>query len=207
MKLSNPQVAHFSNVSLANGTPWNCRTLKRPTFSIFPSQIMRLQIDEASISPVFPCFPRKWNTLKLSNPQVTHFSHVSLANGTIWNCRTIKWSTFSMFPSQMVCLKIVEPSIGPLFPCFPRKWYVSKLSNPQVDHFLNISIANGLPWNCRTLNCPTFPMFPSQMVRLEIVEPSRGPLFPSFPRKWYALKLSNTQVAHFFHVSLANGTP
>ena len=70
-------------------------------------------------------------------------------------------------------------------------------------------------------------MFPSQMVRLKIVEPSSGPLFPCFPRKWYALKLSNPQVAtfsmfpsqmvrlkivepssgHFFHVSLANGTP
>ena len=44
-------------------------------------------------------------------------------------------------------------------------------------------------------------MFPSQMVRLKIVEPSSGPLFPCFPRKWYALKLPNPQVAHFFHVS------
>ena len=52
-----------------------------------------------------------------------------------------------------------------------------------------------------------FSMFPSQMVRLKIVEPSSGPLFPCFPRKWYALKLTNPQVAHFFHVSLANGTP
>ena len=50
-------------------------------------------------------------------------------------------------------------------------------------------------------------MFPSQMVRLKIAEPSSGPLFPCFPRKWYALKLPNRQVAHFFHVSLANGTP
>ena len=206
-KLSNPQVDHFLNVSIANGLPWNFRTLKWPTFSMFPSQIIRLQIDEPSISPVFPCFPRKWNNLKLSNPQVAHFSHVSLANGTIWNCRTIKWSTFSMFPSQMVCLKILEPSIGPLFPCFTRKWYASKLSNPQVDHFLNVSIANGLPWNSRTLKWPTFPMFLSQMVCLEIVEPSSATLFPCLPRKWYALKLSNPQVAHFFHVSLANGTP
>ena len=45
------------------------------------------------------------------------------------------------------------------------------------------------------------------MVRLKIVESSIGPLFPWFPRKWYALKLTNPQVAHFFHVSLANGTP
>ena len=64
------------------------------------------------------------------------------------------------------------------------------------------------------------------MVRLKIVEPSSGPLFPCFPHKWYALKLSNPQVADFFmfpsqmvrlkidepssgplfHVSLANGT-
>ena len=48
-------------------------------------------------------------------------------------------------------------------------------------------------------------MFPSQMVRLKIAEPSSGPLFPCFPRKWYALKLPNPQVAHFFHVFLANG--
>ena len=45
------------------------------------------------------------------------------------------------------------------------------------------------------------------MVRLKIVEPSSGPLCPCFPRKWYALKLSNPQVVHFVHVSLANGTP
>ena len=50
-------------------------------------------------------------------------------------------------------------------------------------------------------------MFPSQMVRLKIVEPSSGKLFICFNRKWYALKLSNPQVAHFIHVSLANGTP
>ena len=48
-------------------------------------------------------------------------------------------------------------------------------------------------------------MFPSQMVRLKIAEPSSGPLFPCFPRKWYALNLPNPQVGHFFHVSLANG--
>ena len=56
-------------------------------------------------------------------------------------------------------------------------------------------------------NGPIFSMFPLQMVRLKIVEHSSGPLFPCFPRKWYALKLSNPQVANFFHVSLANGTP
>ena len=37
-------------------------------------------------------------------------------------------------------------------------------------------------------------MFSSQMVRLKIAEPSNGPLFPCFPRKWYALKLPNRQV-------------
>ena len=45
-------------------------------------------------------------------------------------------------------------------------------------------------------------MFPSHIVRLKIVETSRGPLFPCFPRKWYALKNLNPQVAYFFHVSL-----
>ena len=132
---------------------------------MFPSQMVRLKIVEPSSCPLFPCFPRKWYALKLSSPQVAHFFHVSLANGTPLNCRAFKWPTFSIFSSQMVRLKIDE-----------------------------------LLW-------PTFSMFPSQMVRLKIVEPSSGPLFPCFPRKWYALKLSNPQVAHFFHVSLANGTP
>ena len=50
-------------------------------------------------------------------------------------------------------------------------------------------------------------MFQWQMVRLKIVEASSAPLFPSFPRKWYALKLSNPQVAHFVHASIAKGTP
>ena len=50
-------------------------------------------------------------------------------------------------------------------------------------------------------------MFPSQMVCLKIVEPSSGPLCPCFPRKWYALKLSKSQVAHSVNVSLANGVP
>ena len=40
-------------------------------------------------------------------------------------------------------------------------------------------------------------MFPSQMLRLKIVEQSSGPLYPCFPHKWYALKLSNIQVSHF----------
>ena len=43
----------------------------------------------------------------------------------------------------MVRPKIVEPSSGPLYPCFPRKWYAFQLSNPQVVHFVNVSLANG----------------------------------------------------------------
>ena len=70
-----------------------------------------------------------------------------------------------MFRMQVVLLEIVEISSGPLYPCFPRKWYALKLLNPQGANFS---------------------MFPSQMVRLKIVEPS---------------------VAHFFHAYLANGTP
>ena len=81
----------------------------------------------------------------MSNPQVVHFVHASLANGTPYNCRTLKWSTLSMFQSQMVGLKIVEPSSAPLCPCFNRKWYALKLSNPQVVHFVHVSIANGTP--------------------------------------------------------------
>ena len=50
-------------------------------------------------------------------------------------------------------------------------------------------------------------MLPSEIVRVKIAEPSSGPLCPCFPPKWYALKLSNPQVVHFVHVSLANGAP
>ena len=88
---------------------------------MFPSQMVRLKIDEHSGGPLFPCFPRKWYALKLSNPQVAHFL---------------------MFPSQMVRLKIVEQPSGSLFPCFPRKWYALKLTNPQNFH---VSLANGTP--------------------------------------------------------------
>ena len=91
---------------------------------MFISQMVRLKIAEPSSGPLFPCFPRKWYALKLPNPQVAHFFHVSLANGM---------------------LKIVEPSSGSLFPCFPRKWYALKLANPQVAHFFHVSLANGTP--------------------------------------------------------------
>ena len=174
---------------------------------MFHMQMVCLEIVEISSGPLLQCFPRKWYALKLSNPQVDHFFNVSM---------------------QILCLKIVEPSSYKLFPCFPRKWYVLKLSNPQVAHFFyvsirkwytlklsnpqvahcfNVSLANGTHENCRTLKWPTLSMYPSQMVRLKILEPSSGPLLQCFPRKWYALKLSNPQVAHFFHVSHAHGTP
>ena len=112
---------------------------------MFPSQMVRLKIDEPSSGALCPCLPRKWYALKFLNPQVVHFVHVFLANGTPYNCRTLKWSTLSMFPSQMVRPKIVEPSSGPLYPCFPRKWYALKLSNPQAVHFIYVSLANGTP--------------------------------------------------------------
>ena len=89
---------------------------------MFQSQMVRLKIVEPSSGPLFPCFPRKWYALKLSIPQVAHFS---------------------MFQSQMVRLKIVDPSSGPLCPCFNRKWYALKLSNTQVAHFVHVSLANG----------------------------------------------------------------
>ena len=86
----------------------------------------------------------------------------------------------------MVNLKLIEPSSGPLCTCFPRKWYALKLSNPQVVHFVHVSLANGTPLIvkpssghfihvslangmlkiCRTLKRYTLSMFPSQMVRL-----------------------------------------
>ena len=50
-----------------------------------------------------------------------------------------------MFPLQTVRAKIVEPSSGALCPCFPRKWYAIKLLNPQVVHFVHVSLANGMP--------------------------------------------------------------
>ena len=90
---------------------------------MFPSQMVRLKIVQPSSGQLFPCFPRKWYPLILSNPQVAHLFHVSLANGTI--------------------LKLSKPSSGPLCPCFPRKWYALKLSNPQVAHFFHVSLANG----------------------------------------------------------------
>ena len=142
--------------------------------------MVRFKIIEPSSGPLCACFPRKWYALNLSNPQVVHFVNV---------------------PSQMVRLKIVQPSSGPCCPCFPRKWYALKLWNPQVVHFVHDSLANGTPWNCRTLKWSTLSMFPSQMVRPDIIEPWNSPLCPCFPRKWYALKLSKPQVVHFLHVS------
>ena len=90
-------------------------------------------------------FPSQMVRLKIVEPQVVHFVHASLANGRPYNCRTLKWSTLSILPSQMVPPKIVETSSGPLCLCFPRKWYALKLSNPQVVHFVLVSLANGTP--------------------------------------------------------------
>ena len=90
-------------------------------------------------------FPSQMVCLKFLNYQVAHFVHVSLPNDTPLNRRTLKWPTFSMFPSQMVRLKIVEPSSGPLCPCFIRKWYTLKLLNPQLAHFVHVSLLNGMP--------------------------------------------------------------
>ena len=105
---------------------------------MFPSKKVRLKIVEPSSGPLCKCFPHKWYSLNLLKPQVVHFVHVSLANGTPFNCR--KW-----YASQMVPTKIVEPSSGPLCPCFPRKWYALKFVNPQVVNFVLVSLANGTP--------------------------------------------------------------
>ena len=141
-----------------------CRTLKCPTFfSMFHSQMVRLEIVEPSSG-----------------------------------------KTFSMFNSEMVCLKIVEPSSSPLCPCFPRKFYALKLSKSQVAHFFHVSHANGIPWSCRNLKWPTDSMFPSQMVRLKIVEPSSGPPFAMFPSQMVRLKIVERSSLKFFHVSFSN---
>ena len=90
---------------------------------MFPSQMVCLKIVSLH-GPLYPCFPRKWYALKLSPPQILHFIHVSLANGT---------------PENYI------PSSIPLYPCFPRKWYALKLFPPQVVHFIHVSLANGTP--------------------------------------------------------------
>ena len=50
-------------------------------------------------------------------------------------------------------------------------------------------------------------MYQSQMECLKIIFRSNGPLYPCFPRKFYALKLFPRQTAYFINVSLAYGTP
>ena len=124
---------------------------------------------------------------KLFPTQISHFIHVSLANGTPQNCFPLKSGTLSMFPSEMVRLKIVSPL--------------------KSANFIDVSLANGTSQNCFPLKLAILSMFPSQMVRLEIVCHSNQPFYPCFPRKWYVLKLFPTQISHFIHVSLANGTP
>ena len=44
MKLFPTQIGHFIHVLLANITPQNCFPLKLATLSMFPSQIVRLEI-------------------------------------------------------------------------------------------------------------------------------------------------------------------
>ena len=162
------------------------------------------------MAPFFLCFLHKWSDLN---------EIVQPSSYPLFQCSPRKWYT----------LKFVEPSSGPIFPCFPHKWYALKLLNPQEAHFIYVFLTNVTPYNFRTLKWNTLSMFPMQMVCLNIVEPSSGPLLsmfnsevvrlkivdsikwntlvPCFPCKWYALKLSNPQVAQFFHVSLTNGTP
>ena len=67
--------------------------------------------------------------------QMVHLSIVEPSSGPVCKC----------FPLQMVRLKIGEPSSGPLCPCFHRKWYALKLVNPQVVHFVHVSLTNGTP--------------------------------------------------------------
>ena len=112
---------------------------------MFFSQMVRLKIAEPSSGPPFPCLTRKWYALKLPNPQVAHFFHVSLANGTPQKLPNPQVAHFLNVSLANGMLKIVEPLSGPLFPCFPRKWYALKLSNPQVAHLFHVSLANGTP--------------------------------------------------------------
>ena len=67
--------------------------------------------------------------------QMVRFKVVQTSSGPLSPC----------FQSQMVRLKIVEPSSGQLCACFHRKWYALKLQNPQVVHFVHVSLANGTP--------------------------------------------------------------
>ena len=45
------------------------------------------------------------------------------------------------------------------------------------------------------------------MVCINNVSLSIRPLYPCFPRKWYTSELFPTQISHFIHASLVNGTP
>ena len=143
-------------VSLANGTPQSCRTLKWPTLSMFPFQMVRVKLLNLQVNHLFPS-----SGLKLV------FGNFTMFPSQMVRLKILEPSSFKllpMFPSQMVrlkivepssgplcfhvshrtwlCLKIVEPSSGPFCPCFPRKWYALKLSNPQVAHFVHVSLAN-----------------------------------------------------------------
>ena len=112
-----------------------------------------------------------------------------------------------MFPLQMVRLKIVSHSNRPFYPCFPHKWYTLKLFPAQIGHFTHVSLANGTRQNYFSLKLATLYMYLSQMVRLKIVSHSNRRLYPCFLCKCYVSKLFPTQIGHFIHVSLTNGTP
>ena len=92
---------------------------------MFPSQMVWPKIVEPSSGPLCICFIRKWYALKLSSPQVVHFVHVSLSNGT----------PKKLSNSQVVYF--VNVSLV--------KWYNLKLSNPQELNFVHVSLANGTP--------------------------------------------------------------
>ena len=53
----------------------------------------------------------------------------------------------------------------------------------------------------------TFSMFPSQMVRLKIVEQLKWLTFSMFPSQMVRLKIDEPSSGQLFDVSLANGVP
>ena len=53
------------------------RTLKWPTFSMFPTQMVRLKIEE----PTFSMFPSQIVRLKIAESSSIPLLHVSLTNG------------------------------------------------------------------------------------------------------------------------------
>ena len=109
-----------------------------------------------------------------------------------------------MFPSQMVRLKIVTSSNVKLYITFPSQMVRLKIVVPS--HNPNVSLATlsikSFPFKWYRLD-PLYPCFLRKWYL--VVTPSNGPIYMMFPQ-WYTLKLFPTQMAHFIHVSLANGT-